>query len=159
MARHQRFEMLASRPIKTVHAAAVSAAGTKPLPASQMESRLRPDHPSGWSFHRPRRGIPGVVFAGTSIFAATAQQLEAIADDLGSVAFHAFAVGILLRLYPALDVDLTPFAKILTGNLGLTIKEGYPMTFRAFLGIAFSVLVTLGRCQTIKLAMAVPLGV
>jgi hypothetical protein len=82
-----------------------------------------------------------VAIIGTIVLAAAAQQLEAIADDLGRVALDAFLVGILFGLYPALDVDLTPFAKILTGNLCLPAKQRYTLPLRTFLCITLLILV------------------
>src|SRR5690606_18784123 len=73
-----------------------------------------------------------VIACATAAFIAT-EHLHFIGDDVGTVALHAFLVGVLVGTDRAFDINLTALFQVLAGDFGESTEHLDAMPFGALL--------------------------
>src|SRR5690606_6137870 len=85
--------------------------------------------------------------AATATFAAAAEHLHLVGDDLGEVLLHPVLAGVLVVADLAFHVDLRALAQVFAGDLAELAEEGHAVPLRVLLGVAVAVLADAGGRQ------------
>src|SRR5580765_1496230 len=134
---------LRERPARSARAAAARwrGRGRRRVRAPRRAGPRRPFSEGDVVLDEAARRLAGLVAAGRSdrggrTVVRAPEELEPLRANFGRVALVAVAVDPLARLERALDVDRTPLAQILAGDLGLLSPHHDAVPLGAFLLLA-----------------------